>query len=124
MKFKRGDNVKILSGQYIGMRGTVVEIMDGAVYSILVSVVGFSPVWFTPKQIENIAALEKPKQIEHPDLTELRQACAEYVDAVSEVDPGSDDDVDLSEAEGAIAESALNAFYGEGVWDFINERVT
>ena len=67
---------------------------------------------------------EKPKQIEHPDLTELRQACVEYVDAVSEVDPGSDDDVDLSEAEGAIAESALNAFYGEGVWDFINERVT
>jgi len=72
MNFKIGDKIKVLSGQYAGMSGTVVKIYqiidnvqgddsrdvtwrptDGfrAAFDVLVSIVGFEEVWFTPEQI-------------------------------------------------------------------------
>jgi len=53
MNFKVGDDIKVLSGQYAGMRGKVVSIMEDVIYSILVSVEGFGKLWFTPEQITN-----------------------------------------------------------------------
>ena len=119
MKFKLGDNVKVLSGQYSELRGRVLEITGEEPHSIQVAVVGFSPVWFTPKQIEKTTVLEKPKQIEHPDLTELRATCAEWIDLLAG-DNYQEDEDDTHE----IFERAVEAIYGKHVWDYINERLT
>lgn len=81
MNLRVGDKVKILSGQYKGKRGTVAKLYqvidnvqgddshdvtwhptDGfrAAFDVLVSVVGFRKVWFTPEQITKIDHSDKP----------------------------------------------------------------
>ena len=64
--------------------------------------------------------MEKPKQKERVDVTKLRRICNLYLDEVDNDDEYTEDC--HSNFEACISEIALELLYGEGVFDWINER--
>ena len=62
---------------------------------------------------ENMAA---PQPVEEPDLTKLKEAAAEYIEAVVD---GTSVDSDLGHY---IYEAAMEAIYGDEVFTWINDN--
>lgn len=60
--------------------------------------------------------LPKPKSID-PGLEKLQKACAEFLEFVQH---GDDDSGDF---ESQIFEAALEAIYGENIFDWVNEQL-
>lgn len=62
--------------------------------------------------------MEKPKQLENPDFTLLKDACQQYIDFIdNDAEYYEDNDNDHR-----IFESAMETIFGKEVWDFINNR--
>lgn len=64
--------------------------------------------------------MKKPQQIKTPDLSELREAVQDYIDYIDsdEYHPDRDD-----KYEHPILEAAVQAFFGEKVYIWINKRI-
>jgi hypothetical protein len=58
-----------------------------------------------------------PKQVENPELDELRNICNEYIKFVDGPDYHEDNDF-----KHYIFEKAVETIYGQIIWDFINEK--
>lgn len=69
-------------------------------------------------EIENIEKAKNKDMGE--DLTELKKACQDYIDFVFSEDYHGDG---ASDYKNAVFEAAIEAFYGEDIWDKINERI-
>ena len=63
----------------------------------------------THKEIKGL----KPKPIENPDFTSLKELCESYLN-------GIENGNNYKDTEHYIFETALGTLYGEGVWDFVN----
>ena len=62
--------------------------------------------------------MEKPKQLENPDLENLRSICQDYLDFIdNDAAYSEDNDYDCY-----IFEAALMAIFGKNVWKFVNNR--
>jgi hypothetical protein len=80
---------------------------------------------FTDEQLEQEMARrqrikeeeKKPKQIERPDLTRLRQSCQTYIDTLA------DKGYPPKDGDHYIFETAMNTIYGDRVWSWVNERL-
>jgi hypothetical protein len=60
---------------------------------------------------------ERPEPNPNPDFSELKDICLAYLDKVEKGDGNFTED-----EKHYIFEAAINAIYGEHVWEFINER--
>ena len=68
---------------------------------------------------KKVASLPKPcmlTQIDAKKLDELRELCLSYLDSVS-IDAVDDD------MEHYIFETAIEVFYGDKIWGYINKRL-
>lgn len=61
-----------------------------------------------------------PKIKDDPDLSNLKQAVREYLEYL-ESDERHEDSYD--DYENAIFEAAMETFYGENIWGFINAAI-
>ena len=59
----------------------------------------------------------KPRPLISPNFSELVRACSDYIDILEKQGETSD-------SQHFIFEEAMNAVYGEDVWDWINETLT
>lgn len=57
---------------------------------------------------------EKPKQLDRPDFEALKKLCGDYMTFLDSEDYHEDNDYDHY-----IYEAAMQAIYGEKVWDYI-----
>lgn len=57
--------------------------------------------------------MSKPKLLTTPKLDGLRSVCEAYL---KEIEDGEED----TDTKHYIFEAAMEAFYGKGVWDYIN----
>ena len=62
--------------------------------------------------------MNKPNQLDNPDLNSLREICQEYVDFIDNDDEYHED----NNYDHYIFEEAMTTIFGEDVWDFINNR--
>jgi len=62
---------------------------------------------------------QKPQMLPDPDFTALRRLCQEYIDR-ADVEGGNF--VEDNDDDHYIYEAAIEAFFGEGVWDWLNNR--
>lgn len=62
--------------------------------------------------------MEKPKQLESVDITELRDICQEYLDFIDNDEEYHED----NDNDHYIFEKAMETVFGKKVWDFINSR--
>ncbi len=67
--------------------------------------------------------VELPERNDDPDVTELIEACDYYLEAVKMIETGEAIEDTCSKREHVIFEAALEALYGEKIWDYINERL-
>ncbi len=61
--------------------------------------------------------MEKPKMLMEPKFANLRRSVENYINYIS-----SEDYREYSEHRLHIFEKAVEAFYGNGVWDWYNKR--
>jgi hypothetical protein len=61
--------------------------------------------------------IEKPKQLENPNLDDLREICQEYMDYVFD-DPTYNDDR-ASDYDHYVFEEAISAIFGKNAWNLI-----
>ena len=62
--------------------------------------------------------MEKPKQLNQPNLNELLKICQKYIDFVDNDDEYYED----NNFDQYIFEKAMMALYGEDVFNWINKR--
>ena len=63
-------------------------------------------------------AVQKPEILVFPNITALQIICQEYIDAI-------ETDVDLQEDyDHYIFETAMETVFGEGVWEYVNFKLT
>lgn len=70
----------------------------------------------------------RPEPNDNPDFSELIKTCKEYLDAIERdseqlAENPLRDAVSSSDLKHFILEHALEAIYGEEVWEFVNERL-
>lgn len=92
-------------GKFWDDKGNVVPIEHGNKEQIALMIEAMTP---------------KPKELDSIDLNRLRKECKAYIDFVSSPEYHEDED---REYEHAIYESAMETFYGEKVWDYINDKL-
>jgi hypothetical protein len=64
-----------------------------------------------------------PKQFSNPDFTELKRICDEYIQEVAEGEyADAEGECVLADLCHYIFEAAIEALYGEEIWDFINDE--
>lgn len=63
-------------------------------------------------------SLRKPTQLQEVDLENLRKICQEYIDFVDNDEEFHED----NDYDNSIFEVAMSTFFGENVWEFINNR--
>lgn len=73
-----------------------------------------------PDVVHCKTGLIKPTLLKDNDLSELREACGEYIDFIDNDEDYNEDR--LSNYENTIFEKALEVIYGSKVWNFVNER--
>jgi len=64
--------------------------------------------------------MNKPTQIQDPDLTKLRESCQDYIDSLED---GSMNDDNREDYDNAVFEAAMFALFGKGVFQWINKDV-
>lgn len=83
----------------------------------------------TAKQLRELAKLReqeeiaagKPKKLAAPDFAELEKRCDSIIaEALKKED---DREVDLDDVREYIYEAAMTAFYGPGVFDWLNKTL-
>lgn len=62
--------------------------------------------------------MKKPEQLQNANLTQLRKICQDYLDFVDN-DKEYSEDNDFNEY---IFETAMQTFFGDKVFDYINKR--
>jgi hypothetical protein len=62
--------------------------------------------------------MEKPHQLEKPNLDELKKICQEYLDFVDNDEEYYED----NDYDHYIFETSMKAIFGEGVFNYINSR--
>ena len=72
------------------------------------------------EEFQEQAQTQKPVMLEYPDLTQLRKNVEKYMDEVQKARDGEDFYID-DDWPHWIFEEVMNAFYGKGVWAWINE---
>lgn len=61
-----------------------------------------------------------PKLIENPDLSNLIDVCNSYLEWLSSEDYHEDR---INDIESLIFSSTMETFFGENVWNYINEKI-
>ena len=79
-------------------------------------------------QTITIWEVPRPEPVPDPDFSELIEYCSKYLDAIETdseylAENPIQDAVYSSDIQHKIREAALEAIYGEDVWEFINERL-